>query len=674
CHSCLSCIHIHHQLILHPSLTLAPSLFSSNNVSWALVDLPGFTISLNLSHNKISQLKERQFEQLPKLEKLILQRNSLKTLITLNLENNCLSLKGLSTLDSLDLSQNEITNFSVEVEVKVKCLILCRNNITKLEFSSRFFPYVQKFDFSHNKIYHMSDDLFLNFTNLKYLVFNNNPLNISVLKYSGLLRLDELYVSNLAIRSSSLSELCDFSRRVKLRKLIANYNQITTIESDKSFFIPLANLTALSLQSNKVLDIERFAFKNLPNLRQLSLAVNLIKEVRPNMFQGLNSLQRLNLGKNKISFNSPAALKQPPFTHLRNLERLNLQSQQPHGINYVPNNLFQGLQKLKGLTIKNNPDKHLGEQAFWSLVNLEVLDLSYSESIIRPLKSLETLNIKFNPLSCSCLNFWFQNWSKINKKTEVSYLKAIPCYVNFQKRQQKFVNFDLSTCLYHNGIVYFLTTTVVLTFLIIIPIIHHKGRWYFLYGWYFVQAWVHERRTDRTREERYQYDAFVSYSSNDEQWVFNELLENLERANPPHFKLCLHHRDFEVGKFIVDNIADSIRNSRKTICVVSRNFLQSEWCNMELQLAGYRLFEEHCDVLILIFLEEIQSHELSNYHQLRKFMRSRTYINWPPYDIGAQKLFWMKALNTLLNMPLPACKSIFCYLKANCDEVLIRIT
>uniref|UniRef100_UPI00358F6D01 toll-like receptor 13 n=1 Tax=Myxine glutinosa TaxID=7769 RepID=UPI00358F6D01 len=422
------------------------------------------------------------------------------------------------------------------------------------------------------------------------------------------------------------------------------------------------------------------------------------------MFQGLDSLQSLNLGKNKISFNSPEALKQPPFSPLRNLEKLNLQSQQPHGINYIPNNLFQGLQKLKLLILKNNPDKYIGGQAFWSLVNLEVLDVSYSstvsikglppdifqnltklellfmksmqlsilpqqifnnltslrvlsmksnnfqnisESVIRPLKSLETLNIKFNPMSCSCQNAWFQNWSKINKKTEVSYLKAIPCYVNFQKRRQKFVQFDLSMCFYHSGIVYFLTTAVVLACLITIPIIHHKGRWYFLYGWYFVQAWVHERRTDRTREERYQYDAFVSYSSNDEQWVFNELLENLERANPPHFKLCLHHRDFEVGKFIVDNIADSIRNSRKTICVVSRNFLQSEWCNMELQLAGYRLFEDYCDVLILIFLEEIQSHELSNYHKLRKFMRSRTYINWPSYDIGAQKLFWMKVRNVL---------------------------
>uniref|UniRef100_UPI00358F0F19 toll-like receptor 13 n=1 Tax=Myxine glutinosa TaxID=7769 RepID=UPI00358F0F19 len=399
------------------------------NISWALVDLPGLTLSLNLSRNKISQLKERQFEELPQLEKLFLQRNSLKTvvpgafigvgnltqldlssnsignlsigsfkglkkLIILNLENNCLccifkdvfyhlfslrnlilsrnklsevanvfqALTDLSTLDSLDISQNGITNFSVEVEVKIKRLVLCRNNISKLEFSSRFFPYLQKFDFCQNKIEHMSDDLFRNFTSLTSLVLNNNPLNISVLKHSGLLKLDELYVSNLAISSSSLSELCDFSRRVKLRKLIANYNQITTIDSEK--LANCSHLKSLSISDNRIKSLVKEEFKHTINMQALYLGFNHIIrianttwqnlknltklrvngnnfEVVEYLFSPLSRLENLDLGRNKIS-NIPTTA----FLNLNNLKYLNLDYNQIHDINGA---WFKDLRSLKTL-------------------------------------------------------------------------------------------------------------------------------------------------------------------------------------------------------------------------------------------------------------------------------------------------------------------------------------
>lgn len=39
------------------------------------------------------------------------------------------------------------------------------------------------------------------------------------------------------------------------------------------------------------------------------------------------------------------------------------------------------------------------------------------------------------------------------------------------------------------------------------------------------------------------------------------------------------------GKPIMENITDAIYNSRKTICVISRSNLQSEWCSREIQMA-----------------------------------------------------------------------------------------
>lgn len=39
------------------------------------------------------------------------------------------------------------------------------------------------------------------------------------------------------------------------------------------------------------------------------------------------------------------------------------------------------------------------------------------------------------------------------------------------------------------------------------------------------------------------------------------------------------------GKPILDNITDAIYQSRKTLCVISRRYLESEWCSREIQVA-----------------------------------------------------------------------------------------
>ncbi|KAK5861858.1 hypothetical protein PBY51_017302 [Eleginops maclovinus] len=123
----------------------------------------------------------------------------------------------------------------------------------------------------------------------------------------------------------------------------------------------------------------------------------------------------------------------------------------------------------------------------------------------------------------------------------------------------------------------------------------------------------------------------------------DQLIPNLE-GNKSSFKLCLHHRDFELGRNIVDNIVSAVYNSRKTICVVSRKFLTSEWCSLEIQLASYRLFAEHRDVLLLVFLEQISEKQVSSYHRMRKVMLKKTYLQWPssdcPDQMHVQELFW----------------------------------
>ncbi|XP_015230540.1 PREDICTED: toll-like receptor 13 isoform X3 [Cyprinodon variegatus] len=148
----------------------------------------------------------------------------------------------------------------------------------------------------------------------------------------------------------------------------------------------------------------------------------------------------------------------------------------------------------------------------------------------------------------------------------------------------------------------------------------------------------------RKKEDPHRFDAFVSYNVHDEDWVYRELLPELEGEQG--WRLCLHHRDFQPGKPIIENITDAIYESRKTICVISRHYLLSEWCSREIQMASFRLFDEQKGVLILLFLEEIPTYHLSALYGMRNLVKKRTYLSWPQ---AAQhpRLFWQNVKRAL---------------------------
>ncbi|XP_005415766.1 toll-like receptor 2 type-2 [Geospiza fortis] len=150
---------------------------------------------------------------------------------------------------------------------------------------------------------------------------------------------------------------------------------------------------------------------------------------------------------------------------------------------------------------------------------------------------------------------------------------------------------------------------------------------------------VARRKPKRAPPKDVCYDAFVSYSENDSEWVENTMVRELEQACPP-FRLCLHKRDFVPGKWIVDNIIDSIEKSRKTLFVLSEHFVQSEWCKYELDFSHFRLFDENNDAAILILLEPIQSKAIpKRFCKLRKIMNTKTYLEWP-LEEEQQQMFW----------------------------------
>ena len=95
-----------------------------------------------------------------------------------------------------------------------------------------------------------------------------------------------------------------------------------------------------------------------------------------------------------------------------------------------------------------------------------------------------------------------------------------------------------------------------------------------------------------------EFDAFIIYSTPDEEWVKRTLLPILEEKNA--LKCCVHYRDFTIGKSFRENMAESVYKSRKTIAVVSHSFFKSKYCNHEMEIALGRLVERGDNSVIAV--------------------------------------------------------------------------
>ncbi|XP_014326671.1 toll-like receptor 13 [Xiphophorus maculatus] len=212
------------------------------------------------------------------------------------------------------------------------------------------------------------------------------------------------------------------------------------------------------------------------------------------------------------------------------------------------------------------------------------------------------------------------------------------------------LDFDIQSCWDEGNFFFFVSSSSLVVLTPLTSFVYHFLKWHLIYMLHLFLAFLYNSRKGK-KADSHQFDAFVSYNSQDEDWVYREMLPVLEEEQG--WRLCLDHRDFQPGKPIIENITDAIYGSRKTICVISRSYLQSEWCSREIQMASFRLFDEKKDVLILLFLKDIPPQHLSPYHRMRKLLKKCTYLSWSKAEKHAG-VFWQnvrKALQTKNDTP-----------------------
>ncbi|XP_067306009.1 toll-like receptor 13 [Pseudorasbora parva] len=669
------------------SLVLA---FTPENMIWDVQD-KGYL--QNVQHLNLSGI------QLPveKIADLLQTFSSLASLRLYSLgdvkaraliKNACL----IPSLRCLGLQSNNITSISKDEMrfcTQLTELDLSNNRLHSVPPVISSLPRLHLLDLTFNNIKNISSADFANLTQLRTLQIYSNDVSF----FEDFAFRDLKNWATLMIGSNRLSLNRYLKKNLqKLESLDLANNKLDSVR--RGDFESLKSLRNLSLPDNQISVIEVGSFDGLKELIFLNLQSNKLSRgsIKDSVFSGLPNLKTLLLNNNYLSYDSQEALEQPPFRHLRNLKTLNIFSQGHKGMRNLPSNLFEGLWSLEDLQAENlniaslHPDTfthtpylwvldlsrnefislttsiflplhvlktlHLSKAGLQSLdflinANLSKLHLLHvsnnalsavNETLIRSLPTLIYIDLRGNYLSCDCTNAWFINWTVSSNDTEVESAYELICNYPDKLKGHKLLDLDMDSCNVDVGFFCFLSTATLISATLLGSFLFRFLRWQVVYAYYLFLAFLHDNRQQR-KPKGLQYDAFISYNVHDELWVMRELLPQLEGEQG--LKLCLHHRDFEPGKPIMDNIVDGIYSSRKTICVISRHYLQSEWCSREIQVASFRLFDDKKDVLILVFLENIPSHQLSPYYRMKRLIQSKTFLSWPKPGVDT-RVFWQK--------------------------------
>ncbi|XP_036413190.1 toll-like receptor 13 [Colossoma macropomum] len=653
------------------------------------------TFNSTLSNLRLYYLGEQKAKSLAKEACLI---NSLTTL-RLKFNNiSCISekeLRNCSNLKVLDLAENDLTKITAlafKSMTKLNTLNLSHNKLSNVPTAIRNLSTLEVLDLSYNSITTLTCSDFTNLTQLLMVHIYRNPL--SSVEHCAFQDLHNL--KTLLIGTGRLFTLKGYFRNglQNLKSLDLSNNKLNTIH--KGVFERLRNLTYLQLQDNQIKNMETGAFMGLQNLILLDLQSNKITQtsISASAFLGLTNLKELVLNNNYMLFSSQDSLSEPPFKHLKSLHVLHIFSQGNDGMRYLPSNFLEGLTSLKIFWAGNLNLNSLHPDTFTYTPELWLLDLSKNElttissDIFMPVKKLSSLSmiqsgiqsldflieanlkeiqlllirknsiavinetlidtfsnfslldLQGNEFSCDCDNAWFIDWAVNNNNTQILKVDEFKCNYPPNLRGNRLLDLDKDSCVVDVGLLCFVCTTSFVLLTLLSSFLYYFLKWQVVYTYYLFLAFLNDKKQQKKQTlQSFQYDAFISYNTHDELWVMKKLLPKLEGEQG--WRLCLHHRDFQPGKPIMDNIVDGIYSSRKTICVISHHYLESEWCSREIQVASFRLFDEKKDVLILVFLEEIPPPQLSPYYRMRSIIKKRTYLTWPKPGEDTQ-VFWQK--------------------------------
>ncbi|KAK9882853.1 hypothetical protein WA026_023550 [Henosepilachna vigintioctopunctata] len=600
---------------------------------------------INLQKNSLRLLPDSIFEDQFELEELYLDFNqleilspnvfsSLRSLKILYLNNNYLTvmsdyiLRNSLNLRELQLSHNHLSSFEYSNA----------NNISFVSFSevALLYPKLRNVDISHNEItqYPRRSKIIADARNIS---FENNFIqyfNISFLRHSDVskreLNLDHNNITSIDFQN--IEEIVEKYGKKKLKIKIShnpircdcraldlikylNRNRVNDSISLQFYYeylecngpfsmrnIPVKNVVPEDLmcrldgsECTEDVDCDCF-YKSERNILMIDCSNKYLHEPpklkMSSVSYGIVNSTELNLDGNLLTeFSERVGYTQ--------VTKLYMQNNFISNISWLPTS-------IQVLYLNNNKLKLMDSEFLKKLDTLNI----------------EELNLANNPWTCSCETLEFSHFleryiSNIIDNENIRCNGTGSSIINLKDE-------DLCPLKIHRGLTalaFFLFFSFILIINALLFYIYQKTILTWLYAHGLCLWLIKEERVDKSKL----YDAFVSYAKEDQQFVVEQLVPNLEKGTP-NYKLCLHSRNWVPGEYITTQINRSVRVSRRTLIILSTNFLKSIWGKMEFRTAHTEASKEGRVRVIVIIYGDIDMKMMDD--EWKAYMRTNTYIKW----------------------------------------------
>ncbi|GFQ64742.1 toll-like receptor 2 type-1 [Trichonephila clavata] len=597
------------------------------------------------------------------------------------------AFRGLALLTSLNISSNYIN----EQAIKNLTYSLNRENLKDFRVSkNRNMPYlsvhllnwlrysqVEYLDLSKNLISFFPMDGFsqIRFLNLAesgiaflppQAFFTMTKLEVLLMNHHYLTTIDNQFIFNAKLRILDLSEyaasiyeitikVADFAFRNLKELEFLNLNNLPLRSGiGKHTFTGLSNLTKLDLHRCSITFINDYSFEPLNSLLYLELSSNYIDELSNNTFFGLQKVTTINLSSNRLSFLNDSH----PFEWTPKLERLILNDNK---IFRFPSGIFLNLRFLTAIEASDNLIEPWTDQIISHSRNLNAFTLRrnkityFTKEMIEDLNKFEFLDLFGNLLNCShCSTIHLKEWIESSNASFAKFSSEIDNFICHEPIELEGIDVSLANldfltiyCIPKEvDVIKVLYSSAISLLLVVLVAIFvwYRWHWSIRYMIFLARSRIKTHK-EHVTADRYTFDCFVSYCDNDTPWVRSHLLPALE-TETHKIVCCLPDRDFVAGYSAIDNIAAAIEQSRTTLLILSNEYLNSDWCRFESEIAQHKLFEDSRNGLIVILLEPILKQRITK--NLQYVIRTRTCVQWTNNATG-QKLFWERLRSALMS-------------------------
>jgi len=357
----------------------------------------------------------------------------------------------------------------------------------------------------------------------------------------------------------------DFGLLYKLEKVkIDPNNRLKRIDASRNHFPSLKgplcgfeNVVELYLSETMTDFADKDFFNSFTSLEILDLSSNNLAEVfqrdkNGELLQGLKCLKRLDLSDNNIGH-----LHRDTILPLEHLEVLDISI---NGIGTFSLGLSRTTE-LRHLDISKNP--------------MHTIPKAARDNLDRMAKThIVTVNMAFNPIDCLCKNIDFLKWMH---DSEVFFGTHENYFCHFADVYEVRMNDIMSTigelertCESYVGVFVGASALTLLVVLLLVVALAYRFRWKLRYLYYASRLALQRQRQRERRQEEFLYDAFVSFASEDDDFVNGELRRRLEEEFD--LRLCIHTRDFVPGTCVFRRLVSAGQNIALHASPAARNY------------------------------------------------------------------------------------------------------